>query len=329
MIKDLIHSLRVALSGKPVRFATPSLSLCHDRTVLSVLGETPVFCRPFLPMNCQTFVGWGRRSGAMAAAMARRRGASALLLEDGFLRSFHRDDCSSSVVFDDVGIYYDAFAPSALERLIAEPIDAGQEARIAAVLQRWRDLRLSKYNAGAEYDGDLPDSYVLVVDQVRHDASVRCGMADERSFEAMLNAAIRENPDCTVIVKMHPDIHTRSKSGHFDVARLQAMTHVMVIAEGCLPSRLIENARKVYVVTSQIGFEALIWQKPVRCFGMPFYAGWGLTEDALSGPARRRPVGLLQLAMAALIRYPRYVDLQTWEACEIETVIDYLAELKQ
>ena len=38
-----------------------------------------------------------------------------------------------------------------------------------------------------------------------------------------------------------------------------------------------------------MGFEALLWGKPVRCFGMPFYAGWGLTRDELPAPARARP----------------------------------------
>jgi capsular polysaccharide export protein len=37
-----------------------------------------------------------------------------------------------------------------------------------------------------------------------------------------------------------------------------------------------------------MGFEALLWGRPVHCFGMPFYAGWGLTHDRLLPPARRQ-----------------------------------------
>ena len=36
-----------------------------------------------------------------------------------------------------------------------------------------------------------------------------------------------------------------------------------------------------------MGFEALLWGRPVHCFGMPFYAGWGLTQDRLVPPERR------------------------------------------
>ena len=50
---------------------------------------------------------------------------------------------------------------------------------------------------------------------------------------------------------------------------------------------LIEAAAALYTVTSQMGFEALLWGRPVRVFGLPFYAGWGLTRDALAAPSRR------------------------------------------
>ena len=92
----------------------------------------------------------------------------------------------------------------------------------------------------------------------------------------------------------------------------------------CHPVRLLREAEAVYVVTSQLGFEALVWGKPVRCFGMPFYAGWGLTQDEIGAPARRSFISLEQLVHAALIAYPRYIDPYDGKRTEIETVIDYL-----
>ncbi len=233
-----------------------------------------------------------------------------------------------SVVVDDLGIYYDATQPSRLEKLVSAKINSEQELRIAKILDLWRQHGLSKYNSGQEFLGDLPKDYVLVVDQVWHDASVKFGLANEASFDAMLQAACDENPDSFVIVKIHPDIFTRKKVSHFDVQSLQKRPQIIIVAEACLPSRLIQNAKKVYTVTSQIGFEALIWQKPVRCFGMPFYAGWGLTDDALPAPARRGTATFSQLAFAALISYPKYVDSLDNALCEIERVIDYLTKLK-
>jgi capsular polysaccharide export protein len=53
------------------------------------------------------------------------------------------------------------------------------------------------------------------------------------------------------------------------------------------PWRLFEHARAVYTVSSQLGFEAILaGHRPVT-FGVPFYAGWGLTDDRRPVPARR------------------------------------------
>ena len=147
------------------------------------------------------------------------------------------------MVFDGKGIYYDATSPSRLEDLIREPLDIAQRDRGRAIMRLWRDQRVSKYNAAPEYRGPLPDRYVLVIDQVAGDASVRYGNADHGSFDRMLRRALDENPDATVIVKVHPDAFTRDKAGHFDVKALAGIERVEVIAENCHPVRLIEGGR--------------------------------------------------------------------------------------
>lgn len=79
-------------------------------------------------------------------------------------------------------------------------------------------------------------------------------------------------------------------------------------------------------MTSLLGFEALLRGIPVTTFGAPFYAGWGLTTDLGSVPARRgaRP-SLLGLVHASLIDYPRYLDPVTGAPCPVETAIERLA----
>ena len=122
-----------------------------------------------------------------------------------------------------------------------------KKSAFSAILSRWKELRLSKYNAGSEYEGPLPDRLLFsVIDQVRNDASIHFGMADAQSFQTMLETACKENPNSQILVKMHPDIYTRSKSGHYDVSELSSRKNMKVIAQGCLPSRLIENAKKIY-----------------------------------------------------------------------------------
>lgn len=275
-------------------------------------------------------LGWGRKkSGKQAVQTAQKTDRSFLLLEDGFLRSINREDSALSIVLDDVGVYYDATHPSRLEKLIPIHRSKDQLQRSTEIIKLWRHYRLSKYNAEPEYTGNLPRRYALVIDQVYGDSSIKYGQADSSSFDKMLVSALNENPNLKIIIKTHPDIYTRKKRGYFDLNLLKDNPRIQIITENCHPTRLIEAADIVYTVTSQIGFEALIWGKHVRCFGMPFYAGWGLTEDVLPASDRRGAASLEQLVYAALVEYPRYMNPECREECDVETVINYISLQRQ
>lgn len=276
-------------------------------------------------------IGWGMRpSGARAAARAAATGQACWRLEDGFLRSvgLGRRAPAWSVLIDDVGIYYCADQPSRLEALVSMPVSAEQADRAASIAACWRQLRLSKYNHAREAVPPVSGPYVLAVDQTFGDASVRHGMADGRSFERMLEAALDEYPSVPVVLKVHPDVISGRKRGHFERGLTSAAAaRVILMAQDVHPPSLIEPALAVYTVTSQMGFEGLLWGKRVRTFGMPFYAGWGLTHDELPLPSRRRVehrVTLNDLVHAALVDYPRYVDPETLERCEPERLMEWM-----
>ncbi|MDF7826607.1 hypothetical protein P4B35_21430 [Pontiellaceae bacterium B12227] len=274
--------------------------------------------------------GWGRKkSGRRAIKVAGERCEDFCLYEDGFLRSIDREDVALSIVRDKLGIYYDATTSSQLERMIFQTLEVDERERAEKLIDQWRGCRLSKYNSAQEYSCSLPERYVLVVDQVAGDLSIEYGLANPSSFENMLSSALSENPECMILLKVHPDFFTRNKGGHFDFQTLEKNKRIKVIAENCHPVRLIQKAETVYCVTSQVGFEALIWGKQVRCFGMPFYAGWGLTKDELPLPDRRKSVALEQLVHAALIKYPRYFDPEQNEECAAEKIIEYIGLQRQ
>jgi capsular polysaccharide export protein len=139
----------------------------------------------------------------------------------------------------------------------------------------------------------------------------------------MLEAAQRENPGAEVLVKGHPDVLTGKKRGYLQ--EHAASLGVQVIAESVNPIALLEQVDKVYVATSQLGFEALLVGKPVSCFGAPFYSGWGLTDDRLRVVRRQQRRSLTELFVAAYLRYTRCIDPSTGQRCELEAVIAYLA----
>lgn len=278
--------------------------------------------------------GWGLKpTTEKARRLAAERGLPYISIEDGFLRSLGLGVAGSllhSLAVDHSGIYYDATRPSDLESLIAEaPFGEAELARARRCMALLRQYRLSKYNHAPDKPITWPDDRprVLVVDQTFGDASVDFGCADGRRFVEMLESALREHPDAEVCVKVHPDVIAGKKRGYLlEKAR---ELDCRILAEDISPWALLDAVDEVYVVTSQLGFEALMAGKKVHCFGLPFYAGWGLTRDHIGCERRGIKRSLEQLFAAAYLRYCRYINPYTGRRCELEDTIYLIGEQKR
>ena len=255
----------------------------------------------------------------------------ALRVEDGFLRSrgLGADLIAPlSLVVDDLGIYYDPTAPSRLEALINASVDLPAVARARAdrLIARLTQNRLTKYNLDA--DTSLPAGLpagrrILVPGQVEDDASIRLGTTDVRTNRDLLLAARNANPAAVILYKPHPDTEAGLRNG--------AVPDAADIADAVLaktdPITALDAVDEVWTMTSTLGFEALLRGKRVTCLGMPFYAGWGLTDDRAAPVTRRTALpDLTALAHAVLIDYPRYFDPQTNLPCPVEVTVERLAK---
>lgn len=289
------------------------------------MNKLKIICEYF-GLDFGPHVGWGnKRSGLKAQNYSASSNLQTLIIEDGFISHIEKKSIPNlSIACDVGGIYYESLGSSVLFNYISELIQIEDKKQIIILMEKYRTSAVSKYNALRESTYIFNDSYVLLVDQVYGDLSVEYGMASEDSFSQMLDSALIDYPDHLIVVKIHPDVLTGKKKGYLNIDELSSNPRIKIIAENCHPVRLIREADAVYTVTSQVGFEALIWGKKVKCFGMPFYAGWGLTEDLLPAPDRRSPVSLEQLVYAALVKYPKYIDLETTEPSSVERTIEYV-----
>jgi len=270
-------------------------------------------------------MAWGRKpSATKAMTEASKSGKPVLTLEDGFIRSvgLGADDPPLSLIVDDLGIYYDATQPSRLEQLIPQALTPEEIARALKLQRLWQKQRVSKYNAARITAPNLPDDCVLVADQTFGDASLQG--ASPADFAAMLDAALLRYPTSTILLKVHPDVVAGRKTGHFDLNTLASHRRIRVLAEDIHPAELLPRVRAVFVMTSQLGFDALLWNVTVHTWGMPFYAGWGLTQDRQPAPERRCKANLAQLIHATLVKYPRYVCPESSKPCSPETLIQWL-----
>ena len=303
------------------RLGVPARGMLVHQTLPRLLA--PAQLVPGRRRDVDALLAWGRRPSARRVErLGQHWGLPVWHIEDGFLRSLGkgRGDPPLALLIDDLGVHFDATAPSRLEHLITLPLSLDQRVRAQQVQALWCEQRLSKVNP--VQDSPVPEErFVLVVDQSAGDCSIPLGWASPEHFLQMLREALADHPACTVVVKVHPDvIHGRAR-GHF---RAKDLVHprIRLSADGLHPAGLLQRAEAVYVVTSQMGFEALLWGRPVHCFGMPFYAGWGLTHDRLAAPDRRQQgVSLEALVHAALIAYPHCIDPHQHKPCSIETLM--------
>ena len=228
-----------------------------------------------------------------------------------------------SWVIDTQGIYYDATRPSDLESLcLSIEFDALMLERAAALRLKIVATNVTKYNVGTQYwqrPYDV-DHVILVPGQVESDASLAYGAPLERTNMGLLRAVRLVNPEAYIVYKPHPDVLARLRLAGLneDSANLWCDEIVTDVAMGDLLTKVDE----VHLLTSLAGFEALLRQKPVTCYGQPFYSGWGLTHDIILSTRRSRRLSLDELVAAALIMYPLYLSRDSKDLITPEQALD-------
>ncbi|EOH2732729.1 capsular polysaccharide biosynthesis protein [Campylobacter jejuni] len=280
------------------------------------------------------FFGWGRKkSGLKAMNLAKKYNTKFILLEDGFIRSLNlgvENSPSFSMVKDDIGIYYDGTMPSKLENLLNAYEFKDEEIKQAKkAIELIKKYKISKYNNNL----DIPDDYfqkdekkVLIIAQTGKDASLEFGLAKDFKTVDMIKDAIKENPDSKIYIKIHPDVLSGKKQSDLDINSLPK--ECILISENFNPIALLEFFDKVYTKTSGMGFEALIQECECVCYGMPFYAGWGLTKDKLECKRRMQKRSLEEVFYAAYILYSEYFNSYLNQKSNIFDTIQTLAKYK-
>jgi len=278
-----------------------------------------------------TLIVWGRQ----AVSDWEVQNCRIIRLEDGFIRSvgLGADLIQPlSWALDTRGIYYDATHPSDLEHLLQNhPFEAALLHRAQALRERLVGAGLTKYNVGiSTWQRPLQiesAQVILVPGQVESDASLAFGAPGIRANVDLLKAVRQAHPDAYILYKPHPDVVAGLRQrGQGEDATGQWCDEVVVdVAMG----KLLEQVDEVHTLTSLSGFEALLRGKKVVCYGLPFYAGWGLTDDVLSLDRRTRILTLDELVAGTLILYPTYISRTTGQFTTPELALEELLLWRQ
>ena len=273
---------------------------------------------------------WRSKVSLSDLSALERMNADLVDVEDGFLRSRGLGaDCVPplSITVDPRGSHFDPTHESELEFLL-ERSQFSEE-----LLLRAQDLRQAIVEAGiGKYERatlvlERPAGarrHVLVPGQVEDDSAVQIGGCGLVSNLELLERVRAQAPDAYILYKPHPDVLAGHRRG--GISEADCLKHADQIV-GELPiASLITMVDEVHVNTSLAGFEALLRGKQVTTYGVPFYAGWGLTNDLGPVPKRRTNKRTIdELVAASLLLYPRYLDPLTGLPCPAEVVVARLS----
>lgn len=263
-------------------------------------------------------IGWGRKkSGHKASRIAKEKNCKKLLCEDGFYRSAKlgsEGHLSISIIKDNVGIYYDATEPSQLENYLNNDscFENLNVEKMRNHISYIKHKQLSKYN----FNLKVPDTLfpkkkkrLLFVAQTKGDMSLRYGFGDDNNSIDIIVDALKYYPadEYDYYVKVHPEALLGTKESDIEIDIFQNYGF-QILSENYNPIDLLSYFDVVYTKTSQMGFEALLLDKEVVCFGAPFYSGWGLTQDRVFIDRRVKKRTIEELFYASVILYPEYCD---------------------
>jgi capsular polysaccharide export protein len=258
-------------------------------------------------------------------------------MEDGFIRSVGIGTdltAPASLVLDSRGIYFDPSSSSDLEHLLQH------HSFDNAVLERAKKLRrllleaeVSKYNLGNKIPLHLiqpkaGQTLILIPGQVEDDASIQTGCLDIDTNSKLIISVRENNPHAYIVFKPHPDVISGNRKGAVTTAIVDQYCDLML--EDISVTDCLNIADEVHTMTSLVGFEGLLREIKVVCYGLPFYSNWGLTQDRhileRRNPNQQNKTTLDELVAATLILYPRYINWRTGNYTTPEFIVQQIKE---
>lgn len=311
MIKDFFHSENVTIH--------------HIFSLDNALEEG-------LNIKSEVFF-WGKKVDEKLLEYTFSHSIKTNYVEDGFIRSLGLGSSLSrplSIVCDSRGIYFDPMQKSDLEHLLSTcAFDEALLKHAKDLMKMIRKLKISKYNSQDDVKVKLyakpGQKIVLIPGQVDDDMSVKFG-APDMSNMLLIEKVRKKRPNDYLVYKPHPDVLSGNRDGMLDEEEILKYADQMVINVSI--DMMISLSDEVHTMTSLSGFDALVREKPVYTYGMPFYAGWGLTIDEKKCERRKRELTLEELAAAAFILYPKYLNPYTKKLTDPDNVVQILEEYK-
>lgn len=303
------------------------------RVDVALLEKIPQFRDPHV------FV-WSYKYPPELNEICKKNDISLTFVEDGFLRSVGLGIQKSrpmSLVFDKTAMHFDAQRPTDLDELLntqnlsnrpdtADNVQKFKAAFCSGVSKYIRMESDENFSDAFQIDPDV--EHIVVLGQVEDDLSIAYGADRFYSGNDLVQIAALENPDARILYRPHPEALARKKKHYSNPKDVSHLCEI--IGSKWSLHETLEHASRVYTVTSFAGFEALLQGKQVDLFGLPFYGGWGFTNDRHGidlSHKRRRTLTVDEVLAGALLLYPQYYHPITSETITAREAIDLASVL--
>ncbi|MBA3987703.1 MAG: hypothetical protein C0463_01045 [Idiomarina sp.] len=295
-VKDIVHDK--AGSEHRVLCVTPIIS--EVKTLDELLGCKVTHTPLMLNAACAVIMhGMGRPMRKVMAASTALE-LPILYTEFGPIHTIdYKKSNAVSMTVDHVGHVNASDRDTYLAGLIKAGIDDVELARAQEIIRSWKHQRVSKYNH--TLGPQVPDGRYVVV--IAEPTPLGGDVKASRAVTALLTSKAQQAFPTHKLVVLRPKQYAADVLAQADAA---------------------------FVHSALVGFEALLWGVPLYVEGMPFYAGWGLTEDTLPAPAQRGELahGLAQLVHAYMVGYSRYVNPFDSQRLNVEQAIELAAKAR-
>lgn len=202
---------------------------------------------------------------------------------------------------------------------LADVAPLGRDPALLSDLNLWRSLQSSACPLLEQQSVPTPpaERFILLLDQ-------EAGPA--RDMLSMLETVLSQHPGLPVWVL--PDEGARRAGLLARTLARSPHPNVHVLLPGTAAWPWLQAASSVCTHSAERGFTALMAGAALTTWGQPWYAGWGLTEDALPAPPERGQVTLPALFEAVAWRGSMYADLaHRGQGCLRDT-LEFLAVQK-
>jgi len=254
-------------------------------------------------------------------------------IEDGFLRSLDKGVIHTrpaSICIDKKTIYFNANQESEIENIL-KTYNFSNDKLLMERAHKIKNLinatALTKYYnintaSSTKKEFTRKKNYsILVIGQVEDDASIKYGKSQISLNTELVKAARKEYPDADIYFRPHPDYINNNRKSISNINEIKNIA--AIVSNETILSSILDNVDHVFTMTSLVGFEALIRGLKVTTYGVPFYSGWGLTDDKVTIPRRNRKLTIDELIAGSLILYPKYLHLNSDEFISYEETAGY------